>query len=111
MSQRLKTLTPFLSVLLVTTCLTSCGEDPELVRKFEQQKAEIMGLEGDLSLLREKLKNAPKDRSSELAELKAKTATEKDKIATLEESITSLAAEKRDLEKQLKDYQRQYPVR
>lgn len=111
MPQRLKSCAHLVTAISLAALVTSCGEDPELLRKYEKQKAEIIGLEGELALLNEKLKRAPKDRSDELEELKAQTEAEKAKIIALEEALASLKDERRDLEEELADFKRKYPLR
>lgn len=91
--------------------LVSCEDDPELISKRDQQRAEIQSLETELVLLREKIKNAPEDRSEELAELKAVVAKDEEDIAELETSIADLKQQADELEKELDDYKSNYPLR
>lgn len=103
---------PKMGVLLLGAVLCSgCGDDPELIRKNEQQKAEIRRLEGELQLLREKLDRAPKDRSAELGEMRTNIASEETRIAELETTLGKLETKRRDLEREFKAYQREYPIR
>ena len=111
MSQRLTARPPIALALLSTLVLSSCGDDPELVRKREEQRAEIRRLEGELTVLRDKLANAPKDRTAELEELQKKTVAEQAKIAELETTVADLGKRKDELEDEFKHYQRQYPLR
>lgn len=108
MSKRL--IFPAFAILTAITT-TSCGDDPELVRKRDEQRAEIRRLEGELSLLQEQLKDTPKDRSSELKELRTQVAAERDQIADLEKEVADLESEKRKLDREFEDYKQKYRVR
>ena len=108
MSKRL--ILPAFAILTAITT-SSCGDDPGLVRKRDEQRAEIRRLEGELSLLQEQLKDAPKDRSSELKELQGKVAAERDQIADLEKEVADLESEKRKLDREFEDYKQKYRVR
>ena len=91
--------------------LCACGEDPELVRKRDQQRAEISKLEGELAVLQERLKDVPPDQSKDLAKLKADSEANRDEIAKLEAEVAGLEKEKASLEKEFAAYQRKYVVR
>lgn len=95
------------SLLLVV----SCKEDPELIRQREQQRAEIQKLEGELSLLNEKLKNAPTDKRGDLAEVEAETRKFESEITRLTADVAKLEEQKKQLEEEFADYQRKYPIR
>jgi chromosome segregation ATPase len=82
-----------------------------LVRQREEQKVEISKLEGELAILDEKLEQVPKDRSSEVAQLKQDAETNRADVAGLEAEIESLERQKADLEKQHEAYRRKYVVR
>lgn len=97
--------------IIAPLLLSGCGEDPELVRKREEQRARIKELEGELEVLRERIDNAPPDRSGELAELKAEHAAETEKIAELEREISEFTSRKNQLERELADYKSQHPLR
>lgn len=108
MSKRL--ILPHLGLLLAFS-ISSCGDDPELVRKRDEQRAEIRKLEGELSLLREQLKDIPEDRTAELIALKKQVEDERNQIANLEQSIADLESEKRRKEREYAEYQRKYQLR
>src|SRR5688572_16927940 len=91
--------------------LGACGDDPELVRKRDEQRAEISKLEGELAVLQERLKDVPTDRTKELDKLKADSQANRDEIAKLETDIAGLEKEKARLEKEFAAYQRKYVVR
>ncbi len=99
--------------LILPACLllSGCGDDPELVRQSEQQKAEIRQLEGELQLLREKLERAPKDRSEELTAMQESIRNEEGRIADLEANIANLEKERARLEKEFESYKDDYPIR
>ncbi|MEP4078960.1 hypothetical protein [Haloferula sp.] len=108
MSKRLT----FTAIAILSSLLAaSCGDDPELVRKRDQQRAEIRKLEGELSILKEQLKDAPKDRSAELKELQGKVKSEREQIATLEKEVADLESQRRKLDREFEDYRQTYPVR
>lgn len=99
--------------LLLVLCaftLSACKDDPALVKKREEQKAEIARLEGEMNILSEKINALPADRSDELADTKKKVELQNEEMAKLEKEITDLQAKKRGLEDEFAKYQRQYPV-
>ena len=91
--------------------ISSCGDDPELVKKTQEQQAEITRLRGEVALIDEKLRNLPADKSSELAEAKKVAETQTAEIKALEEEIASLEARKKSIDEEFKAYQRKYAVR
>lgn len=97
--------------LILCLAFSSCSDDPVLVRQREEQKVEISKLEGELAILDEKLEQVPKDRSSEVAQLKQDAETNRADVAGLEAEIESLERQKADLEKQHEAYRRKYVVR
>lgn len=105
-----------LRLLQVTACigtclfLSSCGDDPELVKKREQQKSEIARLEGEVALLTEKLSTLPPDRSNELADMKKKVEMQTAELEKLDTEIVALEAKKRILENDYEEYKKKYPV-
>ena len=99
------------AALLLCLAFSSCGDDPELVRKREEQKAEIRRLDGELKVLQEKISQIPSDKSKELAELKKESETQKESIATLENDIEKLETEKARIEKDHEAYKRKYSLR
>ncbi|MCU0796934.1 MAG: hypothetical protein MUF31_13485 [Akkermansiaceae bacterium] len=101
----------FLSAAALSLVLASCGDDPELVRKREEQRAELRKLRSELDVLDERLKNAPKDRSADLAKLEEETAAREEKISALETEVAALEAKKKELEAEFEDYRRKYPIR
>ncbi|WP_353565794.1 hypothetical protein [Haloferula sargassicola] len=86
-------------------------EDPALIQQREQQRAQIAKLEGELNLLTEKLRNPPEDKREELLRVKAKSELLKKEVGELEASIAGLETQKKDLEDEMSDYQRKYPLR
>lgn len=96
----------FSSLLL----LASCGDDPELVKKRQEQKLEIARLEGENMLLNEQLNSLPPDRSEELKELKIKVDQQTQQLENLEQEIVQLEAKKRGAEADLERYKAKYPV-
>jgi chromosome segregation ATPase len=96
------------AILVLSLSLNSCGDDPELVTKREQQRAEFSKLQGELSILQERMETIPQDRSKELAELKQTVEDNRSQIATLEREIESLEKEKAEIEKQHQAYRRKY---
>lgn len=102
---------PALAGLSALFLLVSCGDDPELVRKREEQRAEILRLEGELAVLQEKMSDIPPDRSAELEELKQDIEESKTKAEGLEDEIARLEKEKQEVERELDSYRRKYVVR
>ncbi len=101
------------TALIITLCFAviSCGDDPELVAKRDQQQAELRRLEGELMLLEQKLDKPPPDRREDLEALEAQIARDRAEIASLEEQVPELEARRRELELELQQYQRDYPLR
>ena len=96
------------ALLCLIALLASCGDDPELVARREQQKTEIAKLRGEITLLEEQLKNMPEDVSAQLEEAKAKETEQKAEIARLEEEIKDLQTKKRELSKEFDLYRARY---
>lgn len=88
----------------------SCGDDPVLVKKRQEQKLEIARLEGELLILNEQLKGLPADRTVELTELKKKLDTQTLELEQLEQEIIKLEKDKRDAEQQFEDFKKKYPI-
>jgi chromosome segregation ATPase len=88
----------------------SCGEDPELVKKRQEQKLEIARLEGELQILNEQLKGIPADRSAELTEMKKKLDDQTLQLEQLEQEIIKLEKDKRDAEQRFEDFKKKYPI-
>jgi predicted nucleic acid-binding Zn-ribbon protein len=99
------------AAFLLCALSTSCGDDPELVRKREAQKAEIRKLEGELSILKERLEQAPPDRGAELLRLKEEAVASEGRIVALESEVEGLEKKKRALEREFESYRRKYVVR
>ncbi len=97
--------------VIVMMVSVSCGDDPELVAKHEEQKAEITRLKGEIALIDEKLKNLPPDVSSQLAEAKSTAEKQGTEVAALESQVAELDARKRTLEKEFDTYRVKYPVK
>ena len=103
---------PLTPLILALVLLPGCGkEDPELVAKQEQQRAEIRRLEGELAVIREKIKSAPPDRGKDLEAMLAQTTKQEAEIAGLEAEIEVLEDRKRELEREFEAYRRKYVVR
>jgi chromosome segregation ATPase len=99
------------AALAICVALSSCGDDPELVKKREQQKAEISKLEGELSILTERLESMPKDKAVDIDALKEKAENNRTQIASLESEVEALGKEKTEIEKQHQAYKRKYIVK
>lgn len=100
-----------LALLLTSLAVSSCGDDPELVRKRDIQKAEIALLDGELKILQEKIAQLPPDRATDIAQMKQKSELQQEEIAKLEQEIASLQKEKSQIEKDHEAYRRKYIVR
>lgn len=99
-----------ISLALFLALSVSCGEDPELVKKRQEQKLEIARLEGELLILNEQLKGMPADRSAELAEMKKKLDAQALQLEQLEQEIIKLEKDKRDAEQRFDDFKKKYPI-
>ena len=111
MPAELRRLRRLLCLPLACLLATSCGDDPELVRKREEQRAEIRRLRSELDVLDERLKNAPEDRSADLAKLEKETAEREARITALETEVAGLEERKKALEEEFEAYRRKYPLR
>jgi septal ring factor EnvC (AmiA/AmiB activator) len=98
------------AALLLCLSFSSCGDDPELVRKREEQKAEIRRLDGELKVLQEKISQIPADKTTELSKLKQDAELQKDEISSLEDEIQLLQTKKAEIEKAHEAYKRKYVV-
>lgn len=99
-----------LAVLIACAC-SSCSDDPKLVEKREQQRAEIARLTGDLALIDEKLKSLPPDVSADLSVAKQLAATQAAEVSGLENEVAALEARKRTLQNEFDAYQAKYPLK
>jgi FtsZ-binding cell division protein ZapB len=97
--------------LALCVALSSCGDDPELVKKREQLKAETSKLNGELSILKERLESMPKDKAVDIDKLKEQAENNRTQIASLESEVEALGKEKADIEKQHQAYKRKYVVK
>jgi predicted trehalose synthase len=91
--------------------ISSCSEDPKMVEKREQQKAEITRLKGELALIDEKLKSLPPDVSSEVSEAKLTAEKQTAEVARLEAEVATLDARKSALQKEYDAYRVKYQVK
>jgi peptidoglycan hydrolase CwlO-like protein len=99
--------------LFVVTCsvLVACGDDPQLVAKREQQKAEIAKLKGELALIEEKLKNLPPDISDELKTTRELAEKQQSEVAGLEKEVAALEERKRTLQSEFDSYKVKYQLK
>ncbi len=98
------------SLVLLSTAVISCEEDPKLVAKREKQKAEIIQLTGELAILEEKIKAMPPDVSEELAETKKAAEQQAAEVATLEAEVAQLQARKAAAQTEFDAYKAKYPI-
>ena len=103
-------------IRLIASCLlliplSSCKDDPILVRKREEQRAEISRLEVEVAALEARLKDVPPDRSKELADSRAVAETQQAEIRKLEMQAADLEARKKELEAKLADQRLKFPTR
>jgi hypothetical protein len=99
-----------LAVIFALSC-ASCGDDPKLVAKRDEQKAEIARLKGELALIDEKLKSLPPDVTTELAVAKELSAKQSSEVAVLEAEVAGLEARKRSLQGEFDAYKLKYQVK
>lgn len=103
-------LIPFLIVAAFGAVLSSC-DSPELVRKRDQQALEITKLKGELSVVEERLKDIPPDRTEDLSVIEQEAKTQQEEITKLEGEIKDLEAKKESVEKEFQEYKRKYVIR
>ncbi len=100
--------------LLVLSLALACGscnkEDPQLLEKREQQKAEIARLKGEITLIEEKLRLLPPDVSAEVAAVTQQVEQKAAEVATLEGETATLESRKRALQKEFDAYRAKYPI-
>jgi chromosome segregation ATPase len=96
--------------LLCISLLASCGDDPELVKKRQEQKSEIARLEGELMMISEQLQGMPADRSADLATVKKKLDAQTQELEKLEAEISQLQQQKREAESRFAEFKRKYPI-
>jgi TolA-binding protein len=99
------------ALALLCLSFSSCHDDPALVLKREQQKAELVQLDGDLKVLQEKINQIPPDRSSDISKLKLQAEEQQGQISALEQEIERLQKQKADVEKQHEAFRRKFVVR
>lgn len=97
-----------LAVALLPLAVTSCKDDPELVRKREEQKTEIKRLQSEIALLDEKLKDTPPDRTRELEAARKQVSDQETELAGLEKDVLDLESRKRQLEAEYSSYKAKY---
>ncbi len=102
---------PPLLLGLAALLLSSCQDDPELVRKIQEQKAEIAQLELEIGELQAQLTDSPGDQSGDLEELRGAIEAETRRITGLKESILSLEARRNALREEYEAYKKKYPLR
>ena len=101
----------FSLIVLIALSCASCGDDPKLLEKREQQKAEITRLKGELALIEEKLKNLPPDVSTDLTEAKKLSDKQTAEVAELEKEVAGLDARKRLLQSEFDAYKAKYELK
>jgi SMC interacting uncharacterized protein involved in chromosome segregation len=99
-----------LSLIILSLILVSCGDDPELGKKREQQRQEIERLKGEIAIKEEMINSLPPDRTRELQAAQEKAEIQTKEVEKMEEEIASLERKKRLLEKEVEDYKKKYPV-
>lgn len=107
----MKTVSTFLVTVLASFLLSSCGDDPELVKKHGEQESEIAKLNGELSLLNARLKNLPPDDSAKLEKSMAEAAKLEDERTRLSNEVAILEAEHNELLEKYEDYKIKYSIR
>ncbi len=106
-----RTQTQVLLLVLPVFFAVSCKDDPELIRKRDEQRLEIGKLEAELAVLDDRLDNAPEDRSEELKALRERTEQNRTEIAELEKELADLSAKRRAMEGEFSSYKAKYPLK
>jgi septal ring factor EnvC (AmiA/AmiB activator) len=89
---------------------TSCKNDAELDAKRQHQEAEIVRLQGEIALVKEKLGNMPSDKTSHLLTAESQLKDLAMEANRLEADVAELQQRKADLEKEFAKYKRKYPL-
>ena len=104
-----------ISLVALLMILVSCKgdkEDQALVTKFKEQKKTIEMLEGDLREVRAAIEDIrPPAEFPDLKKLQAEVKEISKKRVTLEAEVRALKAKKTKAEEDLKEYQKNYPIR
>jgi molecular chaperone GrpE (heat shock protein) len=98
-------------VFLFSLCCVSCGDDPVMVEKRDQQKREITRLKGEFALIEEKLKSLPPDVSGELELAKNAAAKQSAEVKQLEAEVAELETRKRAIQADFESYQNKYRIK
>jgi septal ring factor EnvC (AmiA/AmiB activator) len=99
------------ALLLAVLCCASCGDDPKLVEKRDQQRAEIARLKGEIALIEEKLKNMPPDVTAELDATRKRAEEQTTEVAKLESEVAELEARKRAMQAEFDSYRAKYQLK
>jgi septal ring factor EnvC (AmiA/AmiB activator) len=98
------------ALALFSLIICSC-DSPELTQKRDKQLLEISKLRGELSLVEEKLKTIPADRSDDLAQIETDAKAQQAEVKKLEAEVAELEAKKAALEKDFAEYKSKYVIR
>ena len=98
-----------LAILMSFVC-TSCGDDPNLAKKREMQKAEISRLKADLAVIDEMHKNLPPDVTKDLAEVKQLAATQSAEVTGLKSELAEMEARKKSVKSELETFQTKFRI-
>lgn len=97
-----------ISLTIAFLGLASCNEDPELVRKSEQQKFEIAKLKSEISLIEARLEDLPADLQAQIDQAAKNEKKQTAEIDRLEDEVAKLTQGNRELRKQFEAYQLKY---
>ncbi len=97
-------------IVAVFFLVVGCKDDPELVKKREQQKIEIERLKGEIAIKEEMIQSMPIDKSHELAQAKAKAELQTSEVEKLENEVADLQKQKRTLDDEVENYKKKYPL-
>lgn len=100
-----------LLIVASSLLLSSCGDDPKTVAKFESQKIEIAKLKGELLLIEEKLKNLPPDLSKDLVKSKDVFEKQSAEITLLQTEVSDIEGKKRKLQADYDAYKLRYQLK
>jgi septal ring factor EnvC (AmiA/AmiB activator) len=96
---------------LVAMLCCSCGDDPKMVEKRNQQQAEITRLKGEIALIEEKLKSMPPDVGEDLEAARKRTTEQTATLADMEKEIAGLEARKRAIQTEFDSYRAKYQLK
>lgn len=98
------------SCVLLAGFISSCREDPELVKQHEQQNSELSRLRSGISIIEAQIRDMPADVSSEWKEAEKNHDLQKAGIQELKTEISEVSARIKSVQDGLKAYRVKYQI-